>query len=346
MRVLVTGGLGFIGTNAVRKFCDLGYDVLVLDNLSRKGSSSNLRFLEELCAFEFLEADLSVSSSFSQRFQSFKPERVLHLAGQVAVTTSVEKPMADFEGNTLATLNLLEECRKLATPPFVIYSSTNKVYGELEGIETNELPTRHAFKERLKGIPESQPLNFQSPYGCSKGAADQYVLEYSRTYGVPGLVMRQSCIYGPRQFGMEDQGWVAWFMIAALMNRQITVFGDGKQVRDLLHVEDLIDAYEAAFAQESRANGCALNIGGGPENTLSVMELLGHIGELVGVTAQTNSGPSRPSDQKIFVSDISRAKELLGWAPRIPVADGLRSLASWLAENLDEVESVSSELNR
>ena len=337
LNIIVTGGCGFIGSNAVARFCAKGHNVLVIDNLSRQGTAANLEYLQQKFNFEYLRADLVNLDDYEPVVNRFKPDWILHCAGQVAVTTSVANPRLDFEGNVLATFNLLEICRNLADPPFFLFASTNKVYGDLEGVQTEEGDTRYRYKGSFSGVPESWPLNFHSPYGCSKGAADQYVLEYSRTYGIASTVFRQSCIYGPRQFGLEDQGWIAWFMIASLLGEPITIFGEGKQVRDALHVDDLLDAYELAFQNREKVSGRAYNIGGGPENTLSVLELVSKIETLTGLPISPGYGPRRPSDQNIFVSDLTAAGRDLLWSPTISVEVGLESLFHWIKENSDTI---------
>lgn len=339
MRVAITGGAGFIGSNAVARFCSAGHEILVVDNLSRPSSEENLADLQKGHKFEFLEADLANEGSFNDTFSRFQPETVLHLAGQVAVTTSVSDPRLDFEGNILSTFNLLEACRRLESPPFFIFASTNKVYGNLQNVPVTEMALRYEYDASFRGVTEEMPLEFHSPYGCSKGAADQYVLEYSRTFGIPAAVFRQSCIYGPHQFGIEDQGWVAWFMAASRLGKQVTVFGDGKQVRDILHVDDLLNAYERAIANPAKSAGQAFNIGGGAQNTLSVLELIDHINRLQGMDLKPEFGPWRPSDQKVFISDISKVSESLGWEPKISVREGMLELDSWVRANIEVIKT-------
>lgn len=340
MRVLITGGAGFIGSNAVAHFCKAGHEVLVIDNLSRPSSLLNIHDLRLAHKFTFVEADLSVSAGYASVFQDFQPEVVLHLAGQVAVTTSVSDPELDFNSNALATFVLLEQARKLKNSPFVIFASTNKVYGELAEIPVVERSTRYEYEVAGMSISEEMSLNFHSPYGCSKGTADQYVLEYARTFDVPGVVFRQSCIYGPGQYGIEDQGWVAWFIAATMLGKPLTVFGDGKQVRDVLHVTDLIAAFDAAIALKDSCTGQAFNIGGGNKNTLSILELISSVEELAGRKISWSHGPWRPSDQKVFISDISKAQQMFGWKPKMNPDAGLKNLHRWVAENLSRIRSV------
>jgi CDP-paratose 2-epimerase len=337
-KVLITGGAGFIGSNAVERFCNLGHEVSVLDNLSRPGAARNLVWLQANLSFEFFEVEMRDADSVADVVAKVRPDYVIHCAGQVAVTTSVQNPRLDFEANILATFNLLEALRRLKTSPFLIFTSTNKVYGELEEIETTELEFRHNFTNLDNGVPESFPLDFRSPYGCSKGAADQYVLDYSRTFRIEAVVFRQSCVYGPRQFGVEDQGWIAWFMIASCLAEEVTIFGDGKQVRDALYVDDLIDVFEAAIKNRKMVSGRAYNIGGGPQNTLSLLELVEKIAALSGRPLNASFGPWRPSDQKVFISDIRNAANDIGWVPKTSVDAGLGSLHGWIVENISMIK--------
>jgi CDP-paratose 2-epimerase len=260
-------------------------------------------------------------------------ERVFHLAAQVAVTTSLDHPRDDLGVNVQGTINVLEEARRLSTPPAVVFTSTNKVYGRLEAIQLRGSGERYEPVEdliRSRGIHERQSLDFCSPYGCSKGAADQYVLDYAHSYGLPTCVFRMSCIYGPHQQGTEDQGWVAHFMLKALRREPITVFGDGRQVRDLLYVDDLVDALLAASANEAALSGRAFNIGGGTENAASVIEVIEMIAELVGERPKLEWEDWRVADQRYYVSDASGFAKLTGWKPRVAVADGLNGLYEWL----------------
>jgi CDP-paratose 2-epimerase len=262
-------------------------------------------------------------------------DRVLHLAAQVAVTTSVTAPREDFEINALGTFNVLEAMREAKMTAPVIYSSTNKVYGEMTEVGVAEQNGRYAYQSLPSGVPETRILDFHSPYGCSKGSADQYMIDYHRIYGLRTIVFRQSCIYGYRQMGAEDQGWVAWFMIASQLGRPITIYGDGMQVRDILFVEDLLDAYDAAFAAGEQAIGKAFNIGGGPQNVLSLLELLRYIEERQGRKLSCRFADWRPGDQKVFVSDIHRSQSELGWKPRTDCIRGLGLLYDWISQNHD-----------
>jgi CDP-paratose 2-epimerase len=253
------------------------------------------------------------------------------MAAQVAVTTSVTDPRTDFEVNALGTFNLLEAARHAGDNPIVVFASTNKVYGGMEDVAIVEQPTRYAYRDLPLGVPETRPLDFNSPYGCSKGAADQYTRDYARIYGLRSVVFRQSCIFGPHQMGVEDQGWVAWFVIAALTGQPITIYGDGKQVRDVLHVDDLIDAYLAAVERIDVTAGQVYNMGGGPDLTMSVWAEFGPMLEkLLGRRIEVGYGDWRPGDQRVYISDIRKAKQELGWAPKIGVHDGLAQLIEWV----------------
>ncbi|HEX7541244.1 MAG TPA: GDP-mannose 4,6-dehydratase, partial [Anaerolineales bacterium] len=259
-----------------------------------------------------------------------------HLAAQVAVTTSVVKPREDFEINAQGTFNVLEAARLNERKPVILYASTNKVYGGMEDVKVVEDATRWRYADLPLGCPETQPLDFHSPYGCSKGTGDQYVRDYARIYDLPTVVLRQSCIYGPRQFGVEDQGWVAWMIIAAVTGRPLTIYGDGKQIRDVLYVDDLLNAYDAAIAKIDAVRGRVYNLGGGPENTMSIWTEFGPLLEkLLGRPVAVKRGDWRPGDQKVFVADISKAERELGWKPKIGVEQGVGELFEWVKENKD-----------
>lgn len=341
MNWLITGGAGFIGCNAASRFLKRGDRVTVLDNLSRKGTRLNLEWLRQQGgALEFVEADIRDTMALERVFLRREVDAVLHLAGQVAVTTSVERPREDFEINALGTFNVLEAVRLSGQTPAVIYASTNKVYGGMTDIGIVERHGRYEYAELPQGVPEERLLDFHSPYGCSKGAADQYVRDYARIYGLRTVVFRQSCIYGCRQFGVEDQGWVAWFTIAAALGKPITIYGDGKQVRDVLFVEDLVRAYEMAAEQIERISGHVYNIGGGPAQGMSLLELLAHLERMLGKPVPRTFGQWRPGDQPVFVCDISKAREELGWEPTVAVEAGVRRLHEWVMENRDLFATV------
>ena len=335
MRVLITGGAGFIGSNAVNRFLQRGAQVTIYDNLSRQGSISNLDWLRAqhgAGSFRLFHADLREADRLAEAARG--QDVIIHYAGQVAVTTSVQNPRGDFEDNALGTFNALEAARLSGSDPIFLYASTNKVYGGMEGIDLIETETRYAYRDYPYGIPESFPLDFHSPYGCSKGAGDQYVRDYARIYGLRTVVFRQSAIYGPRQFGIEDQGWLAWFIIAAVTGRPITIYGNGKQVRDVLYVDDLLDAYELAAAKIDRVAGRIFNIGGGVNNTLTIWtETRTLLESLLGRSVPVRWGEWRPGDQRICVMDIREAQAALGWSPKMTVADGVAKLYQWVVDN-------------
>ena len=334
MKTIITGGAGFIGSNAASRYLRRGDQVVIVDNLCREGVQKNLDWLRPQGDLEFVRLDTRDANGLVALFRRHKDaNQVLHLAAQVAVTTSVTAPREDFEVNALGTFNVLEAMREAAIDVPILYSSTNKVYGEMTDVGVVEKNGRYAYRSLPNGVSEDRNLDFHSPYGCSKGSADQYVIDYHRIYGLKTVVFRQSCIYGYRQFGAEDQGWIAWFMIASLLDRPITVYGDGKQVRDILFIDDLLNAYDAAFAAGDRAFGKAYNIGGGPENVLSLLELLAYIEKRRNGKLPHTYSNWRPGDQKVFVSDISRAKSELGWMPKTSCPQGLEMLYNWISQN-------------
>jgi CDP-paratose 2-epimerase len=334
MKTIITGGAGFIGCNAASRYLARDHEVVVIDNLSRVGGERNLEWLKPRGRLTFLNADIRSAEQMKQIFRTHRDaDLVLHLAGQVAVTNSVSDPRSDFEANALGTFNVLEAARLADIQAPIIFSSSNKVYGALEGGGIVERDGRYAYSELPTGVNEDQNLDFHSPYGCSKGAADQYVRDYHRIYGLRTCVFRQSCIYGYQQFGVEDQGWVAWFIIAALRGRPITLYGDGKQVRDVLFIDDLLDAFDAAAANIDQTRGRVYNIGGGPQNLLSLRELLEYLGKKQSRPVACGQADWRPGDQKVYVSDIRKAKEEFGWAPKICVQQGLDLLYDWVASN-------------
>lgn len=332
---LITGGAGFIGCNLAERLLEAGERVLLLDNLSRPNVHRNVAWLRkrfgarsELCVGDVRD-DATVTQAVEQ------VDHVFHFAAQVAVTTSLDDPRADFEVNAGGTLRVLEAARKRRAPPTVFYTSTNKVYGALGWLGLERGPAGYAptlEEQRRHGISESAPLDFHSPYGCSKGSADQYVLDYARSYGIPSVVFRMSCIYGPRQFGTEDQGWVAHLMLRALRGQPITIFGDGHQVRDLLYVGDLVEAFLAARAALSTCAGHAFNLGGGPENAVSVLSVVERIAELTRRDPSINHQGWRVGDQRYYVSDTRKFAALTGWSPRLPVLEGTARLLDWLRE--------------
>jgi CDP-paratose 2-epimerase len=341
-RILITGGAGFIGSNLSNRLLSRGEEIIIYDNLSRSGCRANIQWLVRNFgrnSFQLVEADITDFTAL--RSASEKADIIYHLAGQVAVTTSVKDPMKDFMDNALGTVNVLEAACQVGNDPIVLYASTNKVYGCLESVPIIEEETRYQLAGFPLGIPESQALDFHSPYGCSKGAGDQYTIDYARIYKLRTIVMRQSCIYGYRQFGIEDQGWVAWFIIAALKGKPISVYGNGKQVRDILFIEDLLDAYDAAVQNIAVSAGQVYNIGGGPENTISIWKEFSPLLEtLLKRNINVRYDDWRPGDQPVYVSDIRKAAQELGWQPKISVRDGIASLANWIEEHQELFQHI------
>ncbi|MEB3184042.1 MAG: SDR family NAD(P)-dependent oxidoreductase [Cyanobacteriota bacterium] len=332
--ILITGGAGFIGTNAAIHFASRGWSVTILDNLSRRGTERNLSWLQQQRAdITFHRADIRDFEALSEIVAATRPDMVLHLAAQVAVTSSYLDPREDFEINACGSFNLMEAVRLKAPQAFVLYASTNKVYGGMESVPVIRGEHGYGFEKLPFGVPEEQPLDFHSPYGCSKGVADQYTIDYARIYNLQTCSFRQSCIYGIRQFGIEDQGWVAWFSIAALLAKPITLYGDGWQTRDVLNVQDLARAYEAAWEHRATISGQAFNIGGGPANTLCLRDLLAFLEDELGITITPSFGATRPGDQPVFVCDIRKAQEQLRWTPQVGVEAGVRDLIRWVRDN-------------
>lgn len=339
--ILIIGGTGFIGSNSALYFAKKGWNIVVADNFSRQPAGKfNLAWLKEnIKGITIVKLDIRRKTKVLEKLVS-KADVVLHLAAQVAVTTSVSDPRNDFENNALGTLNVLEAVRTSKNKPILLYSSTNKVYGETTEIKVEKTESGYCYKDKKMGVDESQPLDFHSPYGCSKGSADQYVHDYSRIYGLSTVVFRQSCIYGPRQFGSEDQGWVAWFIIQTALDKKISIFGDGYQSRDILHVDDLNHAYELAIKNINKTKGKVYNIGGGPTNRISLLTFLNILDGLFDKKVPFSFSSWRPGDQKVFVCDIRKAKEDFGWYPRINMKDGIKNLFNWIKENKEIVSSA------
>ncbi len=341
IKAVITGGAGFIGTNLAASLAEQGNQVVIFDNLSRKGTTKNAEWLtNKYSNVTLAKGDLRTDQPIMDEIVA-DADAIYHLAGQVAVTTSVSNPREDFDINALGTFNLLEAIRLHAQKqPVLIYSSTNKVYGGMEEVKIVEQAGRYTYQDYPQGISEDQLIDFHSPYGCSKGAADQYVRDYARIYGLRSVVFRQSCIYGPRQFGIEDQGWVAWFTIAALAEKAVTVYGDGKQVRDVLYVDDLVRAFQMATEKIDITAGKVYNIGGGSANTMSLLELLDYLGEYYGRPIAHSFGDWRPGDQPVYISNIAKAKNEFGWAPTVTARDGVKKLTEWVKENKGLFEEV------
>jgi CDP-paratose 2-epimerase len=333
--VLITGGAGFIGTNLADRILSSGRPVMIYDDMSRPGVEKNVAWLREQHGERVRVEIADVRNRQALRTAVRHAEQVFHFAAQVAVTTSLTDPLHDFEVNVGGTLNLLEEIRALESPPPLMFTSTNKVYGGLSDLELEKNCTRYQPLDAAlrTGIAEDRPLDFHSPYGCSKGAADQYVLDYARTFGLPAAVFRMSCIYGLHQMGTEDQGWVAHFLIRAIEGKPLVLYGDGLQVRDILFVEDLVDAFLLAQSNIHTLSGQAFNIGGGLGNTISLIELLDLIAALHGQKPEVRMKDWRPGDQRYYVSDTRRFKAATGWAPKVNVRSGVERLYQWLLES-------------
>ncbi|HEY7580701.1 MAG TPA: SDR family NAD(P)-dependent oxidoreductase [Acetobacteraceae bacterium] len=333
--LLVTGGAGFIGCNLADRLAAEGENVLIYDSLARPGVESNLEWLRKRHPRRIAAIIADVRNRAEVRHAVADAAGVFHLAAQVAVTTSLQDPREDFEVNLLGTLNVLEALRHSPVP--CVFASTNKVYGDLDGRELVLAGNAYTPENTslCHGVDERQPLDFRTPYGCSKGAADQYVLDYARNFAVPTVVLRMSCIYGPRQFGTEDQGWVAHFALRALAGKPITIYGDGRQVRDVLFVEDAVRTYVAALRNAHRLAGQAFNLGGGPTNAISLLLLIRHIESLIGRPVERYFAPWRPDDQRYYVSDTRRVHEALELPEPTPWRSGVAALLRWLAGNRD-----------
>jgi CDP-paratose 2-epimerase len=337
MRYLIVGGAGFIGVNAAYRYAQRGHAVTILDDFSRAGTTENKDWLlSQYPAIRVVRADIRTDLSALDAAAG-DCDVLLHLAAQVAVTTSVANPRADFEINALGSFNVLEAARKARRSPIVLYSSTNKVYGGMEDVAVDHDDARYRYRDLPHGVPETQQLDFHSPYGCSKGAADQYVRDYARIYGMRTVVFRQSCIYGPHQFGIEDQGWVAWFALRSLLNQPVTIYGDGRQVRDVLYVDDLLAVFDAALERIEQVSGRVYNIGGGPDKILSLLDLVGLLDQWNPSKLRYTFGDWRPGDQRVYVSDIRRAERELGWRPATGPAQGVRQMVDWMAGNLSRI---------
>ena len=341
MKHVVIGGCGFIGYNLSEYLLNEGHQVVVLDNLSRRGTTMNLSNLNSKSTgdFTFEQCDIRLDNPILEKHIA-DADVVYHLAAQVAVTTSVVNPLLDFEINLKGTFNILEAARKTKSKAVIIYASTNKVYGGMEEIRIENNGSRYYYVDYPDGISESQQLDFHSPYGCSKGGAEQYIRDYSRIYGLKTICFRQSCIYGPNQFGIEDQGWVAWFTIAAIYNKSISIYGDGMQVRDVLHVSDLIQAYQACVDNIDKTNGQIYNLGGGRVNVASLLELLNLLEEKIGRDIPYKFADWRPGDQPVYISDIKKITTETNWKPLVSFDQGIDTLIEWVQSNKQTLKSV------
>ena len=340
MKLLITGGCGFLGSNLASDALARGDELVVFDNLYRNGSRENLSWLQTQGKFTFEHGDIRNQNDITRVIQVFKPDAIFHLAGQVAMTTSIANPRMDFEVNVMGTYNLLEAVRQHVPNATVVYSSTNKVYGDLEQYTYTETDARYQCVEHPNGFNEHTQLSFHSPYGCSKGAADQYMLDYARIFGLKTVVFRHSSMYGGRQFATYDQGWVGWFCqkaIEAAKDRkaeQFSISGNGKQVRDVLHGDDMKRLYMAAVNHIDSAKGQAFNVGGGIENSLSLLELFALLEQIACVKLHYTKRPVRESDQRVFVSDLAKANQLLDWQPMVSAQDGVARMVEWVGATL------------
>lgn len=336
MKYLITGGCGFLGSNLASEVLRKGEELLIFDNLYRIGSYENLEWLKQQGDFKFVHGDIRNREDIEKIIKEEKPDVIFHLAGQVAMTTSIENPRLDFEVNALGTFNLLDAVRKYSPESIIIYSSTNKVYGDLGWVRYEETETRYIAPDFPNGFPESIPLDFHSPYGCSKGAADQYMLDFCRIYGIRTVVFRHSSMYGGRQFATYDQGWIGWFCLKAieikkgLLKEPFTIHGNGKQVRDVLYADDMIELYFKTVENIEKAKGEAFNIGGGMENSLSLLELFSILEKELDIKMRYKKLPWRESDQKVFVADIKRVKKKISWKPIISKHIGIKKMLKWI----------------
>jgi CDP-paratose 2-epimerase len=334
MTFLITGGCGFLGSNIAAHLLGEGERVVVLDNLSGNGSERNLEWLRRRGTFDFIKADVRHLDHVADAIQRVRPSAIYHLAGQVAMTTSLRDPRLDFDVNVGGSINILEAVRAHAPEAAIVFSSSNKVYGDLATVPAVEEPLRYSLPDYPRGLDERLPLDFHTPYGCSKGAADQYMLDYARMFGLNTVVFRHSTIYGGRQFATYDQGWIGWFCQKALeqtrgVGARFTISGNGKQVRDLLHVDDAIRCYVAAFHRLGTARGQAFNIGGGMENSSSLLELFEFLERRLSVSLDYECLPMRASDQRVFVADTRKACAILGWHPTVTKEIGIERTLEW-----------------
>lgn len=340
MKLLITGGCGFLGSNLAAHALQRGDELTIFDNLSRLGATDNLAWLKGQGDFRFVHGDIRNNSDVLRLIKEVLPDAIFHLAGQVAMTTSIANPRLDFEVNAMGSINVLEAVRQCAPEAAMIYSSSNKVYGDLNQFTYRETETRYECIDHPNGFSEGIPLEFRSPYGCSKGAADQYMLDYARIYGLRTMVFRHSSMYGGRQFATYDQGWIGWFCQQAIQQKldtnraPFTISGNGKQVRDVLHADDMTTLYFAALEKIDAVKGQSFNIGGGVESSLSLIELFHILEEYVGTNLRYIACPPRVSDQLVFVADITKIKANVNWVPIMPVRQGLTDMLSWVQEQI------------
>ena len=335
MKYMITGGCGFLGSNIASEILKNGDELIIYDNLSRIGGEDNLKWLKSFGDFEFHKENTNNYEKISQVIKKTMPDVIYHLAGQVAMTTSIQNPRLDFETNVLGSFNVLESVRQFSPETTVVYSSTNKVYGDFEYLDYEETDTRYICKQYPKGIDENVRLDFHSPYGCSKGAADQYMLDWARIFKLKTVVFRHSSMYGARQFGTYDQGWISWFCQKAVETKYnkdttFTISGNGKQVRDVLHAEDMIKLYLSAPKFIDNAKGKVFNIGGGINNSLSLLELFDFLEKKLNIKLNYTKLPPRESDQKVFVADIKKASDTFNWLPKVSYEEGITKMLEWV----------------
>lgn len=340
MKFLITGGCGFVGSNLAAEVLKKNEELYIIDNLYRSGSEKNLEWLRSKGKFNFIHADIRNNNDVENAIKNIKPDVIFHLAGQVAMTTSIQNPILDFEINTLGTLNLLEAIRKYSPDTIIVYSSTNKVYGDLEYIKYEETETRYVAIDYPHGFDESLKLDFHSPYGCSKGSADQYLLDYYRVFGIRTIIFRHSSMYGGHQYATYDQGWIGWFCQKAIetskgiLKEPFTISGNGKQVRDVLYSDDIVKCYFAVINNIEKTKGNVFNIGGGIKNSLSLLELFDLLEEKLDIKLNYIKKPWRNSDQKVFVANIKKINEFTGWKPTIDKNNGIDRMLQWLIEEV------------
>jgi CDP-paratose 2-epimerase len=339
MRILITGGCGFLGSNIARKIFEMGDELFIFDNLSRFGSEKNLDWLMSKGNFTFLQGDIRDKENVADVIRKVTPDVIYHLAGQVAMTTSINNPRLDFEINALGSFNVLESVKDYSPDSIVVYSSTNKVYGDLEWVEYDETDTRYIATNFPEGFPETIHLDFHSPYGCSKGCADQYMLDFHRMFDVNTVVFRHSSMYGGRQFSTIDQGWIGWFCQKAFeiklgtVNEPFTISGNGKQVRDVLYADDMVNLYLEVVRNIDKTRGQVFNIGGGIRNSLSLLELFDILEAELNIKLKYKKIPARESDQKVFVADISKIHQFIGWEPKTDKFSGIAKMLQWIDSN-------------
>ncbi len=338
-KIIITGGAGFIGSNSALQFSNNKWKIYIIDNLSRKGSKNNLDNLKKKINLIFFNCDIENYKKISNIIKKIKPNLILHCAGQVAVTKSVNNPRSDFNTNALGTLNILESVRLSSKNTKIIFLSTNKVYGDVLNKQIKKGKKRYKFSGNIKNIDENFPLDLHSPYGCSKGAADQYVRDYSRVYDLDTVVLRMSCIYGNMQFGMEDQGWITWLTILAYFKKKIKIFGDGKQVRDVLFISDLVRLF-VRLSKSRKNKNKIFNVGGGVNNSISILELIEMLEKKLNENIQYKKYNWRPGDQKIYISNISKIKKEFNWIPKIRASHGLDMVIQWVENNESNIKKI------